>query len=390
MTATATKDTTGTVQDAPMGVVAFAVALERFRPALAAVMGAVLSRLTLPVLGHVLMRTDSAGVWLTATDLDVTVTAFVPADIETGGAFLLPAKRLSAIVAELPPVPIRFRAAGEQIHVECGRAKFKLATLPIDEFPTTPTVDYQSGTIIAGDLTTLVKRTAFAASDAESRPIMGGVSWRRSAGTVRLVATDGHRLALNEQPMEGSVEIPEIIVPRKALEYVARLFGASDEVEIGIADGFLGLRSATASMRTRLIEGPYLTYEQVIPREWSRTVVADRLAFISAVRRCMAVASERTHLIKITIGHGMVRVAAQTPDTGEASDEFAATLTGADLTLGIDATLLLPILSAIPTDEIRIHADSPERAVTIEPIAANDADTLGRSLYLLMPMRLLD
>ena len=172
---------------------------------------------------------------------------------------------------ELPSAAIRLTASGEQrVTIECGRSKFRLLGLPREEFPAFPAVKFEGGwRTSAKDLQKLIAHVAFAASTEESRPILNGVLWELRPERMRMVATNGHRLARMDVPTPpaGSAAQADLIVPPKALEQIRRLFGADDEVEIAQSENHLGFRSATTQIFTRLIEGPYPNYEQVIPRE---------------------------------------------------------------------------------------------------------------------------
>ncbi len=147
-----------------------------------------------------------------------------------------------------------------------------------------------------------------------------------------------------------------MIVPPKALEQVRRLFPEDEELEIAKGDNHLGFRSPFTAVFTRLIEGPYPPYEQVIPRDNNRVAIADRTALTSALRRMSVIASDQTHRIRLSFNAGMLKFSVQTPDLGEATDELAVRYTGDALDIGFNANYLLEILRYIPTDEVRCDA----------------------------------
>ena len=179
----------------------------------------------------------------------------------------------------------------------------------------------------------------------------------------------------------------ELIVPPKALEQIRKLFGPDDEIEIGRSDNHLGFRAATTQVFTRLIEGPYPNYEQVIPRENDKSATADKAAFSAALRRMSIVASDQTHRIRLSFGGGALKFSVQTPDLGEAQDEMAVTYEGDALEIGFNAAYLLEVLKYMPTDEVRFTFKAPERATTAEPVGWDDAASY---LCLVMPLRLVD
>jgi DNA polymerase-3 subunit beta len=203
-----------------------------------------------------------------------------------------------------------------------------------------------------------------------------------------MVATNGHRLAKIELPLE-SVGAPsaDLIVPPKALEQIRRLFAAEEDLEIARGDNHLGFRSPFTAVFTRLIEGPYPNYEQVIPRDNERVAVVDRNALFQALKRMAIIASDQTHRIRLAFNTGMLKFSVQTPDLGEAQDELSVSYEGDSLEIGFNASYLLEILRYMPTDEVRLTFKAPERAATIEPMGWNDP---AKYLCLVMPLRLVD
>jgi DNA polymerase III subunit beta len=368
----------------------FTISREKLQEGLAAVGPSIPAKTTLPVLANILLETTERGIRLSGTDLDIAVSTEVSADVETPGAITIPAKKLSEIARELPPAPVKMAAMGEQrITLECGRSKFKLLGLPRDEFPTFPQVRFQeSWRVRSGDLQKLISHTAFAVSTEESRPILNGVLWELRPERMRMVATNGHRLARMDLPI-SSAAAPggDLIVPPKALEQVRRLFPAEEDLEIAQGDNHLGFRSPFTAVFTRLIEGPYPNYEQVIPRDNDRIAISDKVALVSALKRMSVIASDQTHRIRLSFNSGLLRFSVQTPDLGEAQDELPIRFTGDQIDIGFNANYLLEILRYIPTDEVRLTLKAPERAATVEPEGWSDPASY---LCLVMPLRLMD
>jgi DNA polymerase III subunit beta len=368
----------------------FTISREKLQEGLAAVGPSIPAKTTLPVLANILLETTERGIRLSGTDLDIAVSTEVSADVETPGAITIPAKKLSEIARELPPAPVKMAAMGEQrITLECGRSKFKLLGLPRDEFPTFPQVQFQeSWRVRSGDLQKLISHTAFAVSTEESRPILNGVLWELRPERMRMVATNGHRLARMDLPI-SSAAAPggDLIVPPKALEQVRRLFPAEEDLEIAQGDNHLGFRSPFTAVFTRLIEGPYPNYEQVIPRDNDRIAISDKVALVSALKRMSVIASDQTHRIRLSFNSGLLRFSVQTPDLGEAQDELPIRFTGDQIDIGFNANYLLEILRYIPTDEVRLTLKAPERAATVEPEGWSDPASY---LCLVMPLRLMD
>ena len=368
----------------------FTISREKLQEGLAAVASAVPSKTTLPVLANLLVQTTEKGIRISGTDLDIAVSTEVTADVEAAGAITIPARKLSEIARELPPAPVKISAAGDQrITLECGRSKFKLLGLPKSEFPSFPAVKFEKALRIpSGDLQKLISHTAFAASTEESRPILNGVLWELRPEHMRMVATNGHRLAKMDVPVKmASAPSSDLIIPPKALEQIRRLFPAEEELEVAQGENHLGFRSPFTAVYTRLIEGPYPSYDQVIPRDNDKYAIIDKVAFTGALKRMSVVASDQTHRIRLSFNSGMLKFSVSTPDLGEAQDELPVRYNGDPLDIGFNAAYLLEILRYLPTDEVRLTFKAPERAATIEPEGWSDP---AKYLCLLMPLRLVD
>ena len=368
----------------------FTISREKLQEGLNAVSASIPTKTTLPVLANILVETTDRGIRLSGTDLDIAVSTEVSADVDDPGAVTIPAKKLGELARELPPAPVKIAALGEQrVTLECGRSKFKLLGLPKDEFPTFPVVKFnESWRIKSGDLQKLIAATVFAVSNEESRPILNGVLWELRPEQMRMVATNGHRLAKMETPIQASsAPAADLIVPPKGLEQVRRLFPAEEELEVARGDSHIGFRSPFTSVFTRLIEGPYPNYDQVIPRDNDKSAVADKNAFASAIRRMSVIASDQTHRIRLSFNSGMIKFSVTTPDLGEAQDELPVRYTGDPLDIGFNASYLLEILRFIPTDEVKLTFKAPERAATLEPEGWDDPASY---MCLVMPLRLMD
>ena len=368
----------------------FTISREKLQEGLAAVAATVPAKTTLPVLANILIETTEKGIKLSGTDLDIAVSTEVSADVDAQGAITIPAKKLSEIARELPPSPVKMASSGEQrVTLDCGRSHFKILGLPKDEFPSFPAVKFkESWRVRAGELRKLIDHTMFAVSTEESRPILNGVLWELRAELMRMVATNGHRLAKMEVPIAAaSAPSSDLIVPPKALDQIRRLFPEDEELEIARGDNHLGFRSPFTSVFTRLIEGPYPNYQQVIPKDNDKHAIADKMALTSALKRMSVIASDQTHRIRLSFNQALLRFSVQTPDLGEATDEIPVRYNGDPLDIGFNANYLLEILRFIPTDEVKITMKAPERAATLEPEGWSDPASY---LTLVMPLRLVD
>jgi DNA polymerase III subunit beta len=369
----------------------FTITRKNLHRGLAAVSASIPTKTTLPVLSNILFAADEDGVWMSGTDLDVAVRIKVPADVETPGTLTAPGKKLQEIARELPDEPVQVTMKGDQIELRCGRSHFKLNGLPSDEFPSLPVIDFEQGWSAAGsNLLSLIQHTAFAVSTEESRPILNGVLWELRDREMRMVATNGHRLARMTVPAGASTTTStDLIVPPQALQQVQRLFAGEDELTVSRSGNHLGFRSNGTEVYTRLIEGSYPNYEQVIPKDNDKVALVEKKALESAVKRMAVVASDQTHRIRLKFEPGRVQLSVLTPDLGEGHDDIEVQYEGEEMEIGFNANYLLEVLRYIPGDEVKIGFKAPERAATLEPTAP-EGETPMDYLCLVMPLRLLD
>ena len=368
----------------------FTITRENLQQGLGAVAASIPTRTTLPVLSNILVEAEDGSVRLSGTDLDIAVSLSVPADVSDGGGITVPAKKLQELARELPEAPVKVTTKGDRFELECGRAKFRLNGLPKDEFPTFPNVSFaESWKIPARVLRQLINSTSFAVSTEESRPILNGVLWQFGESDMRMVATNGHRLARMRVPVSTpGAPNADLIIPPRALQQVDRLFGEDTEIEVARSENHLGFQDGGTRVFTRLIEGPYPNYEQVIPKDNDKSAVADRNALAQALRRMAVVASDQTHRVRMQFAPQLVRFSVETPDLGEASEELEVEYAGEPLEIGFNASYVLEVLRFMPTDEVKMSFKAPERAAVVEP-QGGDGST-PEYLCLVMPLRLLD
>lgn len=366
----------------------FTITREKLQEGLAAVAGSVPTRTTLPVLSNLLLETDGDGVRLSGTDLDTAVSVRVPAEMEEPGAITAPARKLQEIARELPAGPVGIATQGDGIAITGGRSRFRLNGLPKDEFPAFPAVPFEESWRLTGkELSQLISHVSFAVSTEETRPILNGVLWELREGEMRMVATNGHRLAKMTIPREQAGGEGDLIVHPRALGQVEKLFRPEDTVEVARSENHLGFRGAEVQIFTRLIEGPYPNYDQVIPKDNDKSLIVEKAGLNAAIRRMAIVASDQTHRIRLALGGPVLRFSVQTPDLGEATEELEVEYEGTPLEIGFNANYLLELLRYMPTDEVKMSFRAPERAATMEPVGNEDTPDF---LCLVMPLRLLD
>lgn len=360
---------------------------QNLHKALSAVTACIPAKSSLPVLSNILVECVDDGVRISGTDLDLWLRTTVPADVKTPGSITAPGKKLEQIARELRDAPVGIQLQGDQLDISCGRSQFKLNGLPAEEFPALPDIDFDDGWSVAtSTLHELIDKTAFAVSDEESRPVLNGVLWELRDGEMRMVATNGHRLARMVISAEsGGAEARDFIVPPVALTHVQRLSDPQEEVQAAASGNHLGFRLGPTEVYTRLIEGTYPNYEQVIPKDNERVARTVRADLERAVRRMAVMTSDHTHKIKLSFAPERVHMNVTTPDLGEAHDELDVEYTGEPLEIAFNAVYLQEVVKAMASDEVKMAFKTPERAATIEP---GDGDS--NYLCLVMPLRLVD
>ena len=371
---------------------------QNFHAGLTAVSAGIPTKTTLPVLSNILFDAVSDGVWMIGTDLDVVIKKWVPAEVKAPGDLTAPGKKLQEIVRELPDQMIGMSSRGDQLELSCGKSNFKLNGMPSHEFPELPAVDFDSAWKVKGeDLHGLIRNTSFAVSTEESRPILNGILWELRDGQMRMVATNGHRLARMGVPAKvEDAPNEDFIVPPLALQQVQRLFDASDDVEVSHSGNHLGFRTKDTEVYTRLIDGTYPNYEQVLPKDNDKVAVVEKDGLASALRRMAVVASDQTRRIRMAFNvsdkeKGNVQLSVLTPDLGEGNDELELdSYEGEGLEIGFNASYFLEVLKYMPTESVRMTFKAPEKAATIEPAYQEGEDKPQDYICLVMPLRLVD
>jgi DNA polymerase-3 subunit beta len=369
----------------------FSIGRQDLERAIQRVLAVVSPKTTLPVLANFLVEADakSKSIALTATDLDMTVTTSADAEIETGGSVTLPAKRFAEIVRELASDTVEVAAEGEEISIQSGKSKFKIVGIPTEEFPTLPKSDPASTfSVDASLLGKMVEKVSFCTSKDETRPSLNGAYWEFLADSMGMTATDGHRLATFKvagkfKPLAGK----SMIVPPKALSHVVRIISSEDEedVKVSVKENHVAFFIGTTVINSRLLEGPFPNYKQVIPSDNDKELVVDRVGLTGAVRRVAVLADVMTHQVRLTLTKKKVQLVVSTPDVGEAKEEIAGAFSSDKLEVGYNANYLLEVLKHIEGDDAVFLLGSPVGAAIVRAAEEPEGEEY---MCLLMPLRL--
>ena len=332
------------------------VVLERdaFVKGLQMVQNIVEPRQTLPILANVLIECEDDTVRLTATDLEVGARVSIPARVASKGAITVPARKLAEIVKELPAAAVTLRVHdGTSMSLRCAGVTYKLVGLVADDFPAVvPAAPEAWVTVEARTLKDMLGQTSFAVSHDETRHALNGVLFSFQGKEVRLVATDGHRLALSTRPVGQGVGGVTGIVPRKAVTEIMRVLGAGEDVQMAITENQFVLQMPNFVLTARLIEGQFPNYDAVIPRAHPGKLVISRAMLMAALRRVAVMADERNKPVKFTLGPAALTLAASTAEAGEAEEVLEVSYSGESVTIGFNSRYVLDAMTPLEKDQI--------------------------------------
>ena len=366
------------------------VTIERsaFLKALTHVQSVVERRNTIPILSNVLVQAQGGEVKLTATDLDIEIVESVPAEVSKGGATTVPAHMLYDIVRKLPDgAQLELEQSGDnRVAIFAGKSRFALQALPHEDFPDLAAGDFPHRfSIGAADLRGLIEKTRFAISTEETRYYLNGIYLHEvpAANMLRAVATDGHRLAQAQiaRP-EGAAGMPGVIVPRKTVLEVVKLFeGADGDVEVSLSASKIRFAAGDLILTSKLIDGTFPDYERVIPRNNDKVLELDTKTFASAVDRVSTISMEKGRAVKMQIGGHKVTLTVNNPDSGSAEEEVPCSYEADPIDIGFNSRYLLDVASQVKAEALVFNlADAGSPTIIRDP-----GDE--QALYVLMPMR---
>ncbi|UCF78415.1 MAG: DNA polymerase III subunit beta [Candidatus Eiseniibacteriota bacterium] len=342
---------------------------------------------TLPVLSTVLIEAKENLLRATSTDLDMSISASVACNVSEEGSVCIPARRFAEIAKKLPTDEVRIAVEDFRVKVECGRGKYELSGMEAVDFPRMP--EFKSEFRFTLPSTVLRKgerRCLYAASVDESRPVLNGIFLQLFPTELRMVATDGHRLA--KVSFSGSYvkEKVEVIVPPKALRQVVRLIPEGEcNIEVGVSKNYIMFEVDDSIICSRVLEGPFPNYEQVIPKETSKKLVINTEELIDAITRVSIFADNVTHQVRFSLRSDKVNLSVSTADVGEGKESVPASYDGEEMDIGYNANYVLEILKSVDSDEVTFSLNTPLLAGLVEPMEKEKGEDL---LCLIMPLRL--
>ncbi len=361
---------------------------EQLVAGLQSVQNVISSRTTLPILSNVLLQAADGKLVLTATDLDMTISRSVDVIVKKGGSTTFPAKKLFGIVRELTTPVIDLEIDARNVcTIEAGASFFKIHGLSADEFPQLPKIDDEKEiTLEQGKLLSILRRTSYAASTEETRYVLNGVFFCLEGGKVTTVATDGRRLAMVEEESEVDEKNQgKFIVPTKAIHELSRLLGTKAKVKLRHSENqalftLIQEDGEEVFLITKLIEGKYPNYQQVVPKQSKERITLEREEFLQALRRAAIMTSEKANSVKLEIGKNSLLIKANTPEVGEARESLTINHEGGELAIAFNPQYLMDALKALEEDKVYFELS--------DELSPGVLKVDSPFLYVIMPMRM--
>jgi DNA polymerase-3 subunit beta len=350
------------------------------------VIGAVERRQTLPILGNVLFKSSGGDLTLSATDLEIEMVASVAADSAEDFQVTIPARKLLDICKALPEgSTINFNIEENRVSMTSARSRFTLATLPASEFPSLDEIAVQqSFRIPQKQIKALFDKTSFAMAQQDVRYYLNGILMEISPSAIKLVATDGHRLALSKVVLDsGASDDRQIIIPRKAVLELSRLLDSSDKpASCELSQNHLRVETGSLVFTTKLIDGKFPDYQRVIPVDGNKTLQVERETLKQAMSRIAILSNEKYRGIRLTLSSGNLSIQANNPDQEEAEEELQVDYSESDMEIGFNVTYLIDVLNVLGSNKVQIKLKDSNSSAIISDIQDES------SLYVVMPMRL--
>jgi DNA polymerase-3 subunit beta len=371
----------------------FKINRDHFSNGLAQVLNVVGSKAAMPILSNVLIEADKDFISLSTTNLDLGIRCKIKAEVKEGGSVTLPVKRLATIVRELPNVDVTVdAAANHQVKLASGGSNFKIMGIGAEEFPKLPdTGDDKTFSLEQGELAAMLGNVAYAQSTDETRYILNGVYFNFKDGKLALVATDGRRLALVSKELAvPAASAGAIILPAKTVAELLRLLGKGSSLKISFNERRAAFQIDTDKdnsgltdaiyLFSKVVEGNYPNYQQVIPKETHQRIKLERELFLQCVHRAALVTSEKSNSVKIKLSANLLEINASSPDFGESHESMAIAYSGPDLQVAFNPQFVMDPLRALTKEEVFFELK--------DEVSPGVFKTLESFVCVIMPVRL--
>ena len=354
------------------------------------IQGVVDKKNTMPILSNMLLVADGKGIEIIATDLEIGLRGRYAADVEKPGAVTVSAKKMFEIVRELPEEDIQIRVEeGNWVKIVSGHSQFKLVGLPKEEYPNMPDVAEEGMITIDGEtLRDMIKKTLYAAGENDARYVLNGLyvhlSQTKGGLNIRMVGTDGHRLSMIDRIVEAKHKEESVIVPKKAMIEIRRLLeedSSQEGFQIGFSKNHALFKRDGLVMVSKLIDGNYPNYQQVLPTQNTKKVSVSKDIFTHAVKRVSILSKEKTNAVKLQLEKNTLLLSTNNPEVGEANEELSINYTGESISIGFNSRYLMDVLMAMDRETITLELND-----SLSPCLVKEE---GNDAYkcVVMPMR---
>jgi DNA polymerase-3 subunit beta len=360
------------------------ISKNKLMAALSKVQGAVGSVHTMPILSSVLIKAEDGYLKLTTTNLEVSIIEEIEAETVVEGSICLPAKKLLDIVKEAPGAEVAIsKAKNHWVEISSGKARFKMVGFDMDDFPRIPLVDEtETVEVKASVLSSMIDKVIVSVSTDQSRYNLGGVYVEHVSDVgIKLVSTDGHRLAVVVHGSPVKEEKRGHIVPRGGIQEFRKVLDGADNVEMGFKGNHAVLRAGDTVVISRFIEGEFPDYEQVIPEYSGPSISINRKEAISIVKRVAILSDDKTRAIRLELKSGVMMLSTTNPGLGDATEEAQVEYAGEAITLGFNAKYLLEFMTVMTGETLILSAKGDQDPILLQ------CDKDPESIAIVMPMR---
>ena len=372
----------------------FRISKDHFSNGLQQVLNIVGSRSTMPILSNVLVEAKEDHITLTTTNLDLGIKCQIKADVSKQGSTTLPVRKLAIIVRELPKNEVLVEVGESNLaQITSGGSNFKIMGIAADEFPPLPTFENRNVfELLQSDIVSMLKSVSYAQSNDENRYILNGVYFKFADDKLTLVATDGRRLALTAVDLvTGDDNTDSLILPAKTVAELERLMGKGEKVKIAFDDrqaafeinlddsGDSGLVDHLYLV-SKVVEGSYPNYQQVIPKETEHRVKVERELMLDCVHRAALVTSDKSNSVKLEMSKNLLEISASSPEYGESHESMAIAYDGPEVQVSFNPNFIMEPLKALTKDEVFFEFK--------DHLSPGIFKTLDSFLCVIMPLRL--
>jgi len=362
---------------------------EKILKGINSVINGVASKTTMPVLEGILIQTNDNELKLTSYDLEIGIEYILEANIEEQGNTVVNAVMFSEIIKRLPSSEIKISLnENNLLEIECEGSLYKLATMNSDEFPELPKISVDNSIEIEQTvLKNMIRKTIFAVSTEENRPIFTGCLFEVNEGKLNVVAVDGYRLAIKSNELNNNIKTFSSVIPGKTLNEVNKIISDSfDTVKIGISRNQALFEMENCKIVTRLLDGEFLKYSNTIPQNWETRIKVNKNNIQNCFERISLISSssiekEKKYPVKIHIEVGKVTISCAN-QTGDAKEEIFVDTEGKELDIGFNPRFFLDALKAIDDEEVYIEFGTNRSPCIIKPIENGDY------IYMILPIKM--